>query len=112
MRALRRSGARSLAQRGTSSGRRGRYASHAPESTRRGVVSGRCGSRRAALRAAIETLHQNLFESEWREADTGRKRKYYRLSKEGRKALKEEKEHWLSVHTTLAKLWKPSPSSI
>ena len=55
---------------------------------------------------------EDLIESEWREADTGRKRKYYWLRKEGRKALKEEKEHWLSVHTTLAKLWKTSPSSI
>src|SRR5436189_4567869 len=55
---------------------------------------------------------EDLIESEWREADTGRKRKYYRLRKEGRKALQEEKEHWLAVHTTLAKLWKTSPSSI
>jgi DNA-binding PadR family transcriptional regulator len=55
---------------------------------------------------------EDLIESEWREADTGRKRKYYWLRKEGRKALQEEKEHWLSVHTTLAKLWKTSPSSI
>ena len=55
---------------------------------------------------------EDLIESEWREADTGRKRKYYWIRKEGRKALQEEKEHWLSVHTILAKLWKTSPSSI
>jgi len=54
---------------------------------------------------------EGLIESEWREADTRRKRKYYRLRKEGRKALQEEKEQWLSVHNTLAKLWKLSPSS-
>ena len=50
-----------------------------------------------------------LIESEWREAETGRKRKYYRLRKEGRKALLEEKQQWLSVHETLSKLWKPQP---
>jgi len=54
---------------------------------------------------------EGLIESEWREADTARKRKYYWLRKKGRKALQEEKEQWLSVHTTLAKLWKTSPSS-
>ncbi len=49
---------------------------------------------------------ENLIESEWREAETGRKRKYYRLRKEGRKALQEEKQQWLTVHETLIKLWK------
>jgi DNA-binding PadR family transcriptional regulator len=49
-----------------------------------------------------------LIESEWREAETGRKRKYYRLRREGRKALLEEKLQWLTVHETLSKLWKPS----
>lgn len=55
---------------------------------------------------------ENLIESEWREAETGRKRKYYRLCKQGRNALREEKEQWLSVHTTLTKLWKTPLSSI
>ena len=55
---------------------------------------------------------EELIESEWREAETGRKRKYYRLRKEGRKALKEEKEQWLSVHETLTRLWQTSPSLI
>jgi PadR family transcriptional regulator PadR len=52
---------------------------------------------------------EDLIESEWREADTGRKRKYYRLRKEGRKALQEEKQQWLTVHETLTKLWQPQP---
>ena len=51
----------------------------------------------------------DLIESEWREAETGRKRKYYRLRKEGRKALQEEKKQWLTVHETLAKLWNQQP---
>ncbi|MGH7994681.1 MAG: PadR family transcriptional regulator [Limisphaerales bacterium] len=54
---------------------------------------------------------KGLIESEWREAETGRKRKYYRLHKEGRKALHEEKKQWMSVHETLAKLWNTYPVS-
>lgn len=54
---------------------------------------------------------EGLIESEWREAETGRKRKYYRLCKEGRKALQEEKQQWMSVHKTLTKLWNTYPSS-
>ena len=54
---------------------------------------------------------EDLIESEWREAETGRKRKYYRLRKEGRKALREEKQQWMTVHETLANLWKAYPSS-
>jgi PadR family transcriptional regulator PadR len=54
---------------------------------------------------------EDLIESEWREAQTGRKRKYYRLLKEGRKALHEERQQWMSVHETLTQLWKPHPSS-
>jgi PadR family transcriptional regulator, regulatory protein PadR len=52
---------------------------------------------------------EGLIESEWREAETGRKRKYYRLRREGRKALQEERERWLAVHEALSKLWKIKP---
>ncbi|MEY2410656.1 MAG: PadR family transcriptional regulator, regulatory protein PadR [Verrucomicrobiota bacterium] len=52
---------------------------------------------------------QELIESEWREADTGRRRKYYHLCKEGRKALQVGKQQWITVHETLAKLWKNQP---
>jgi DNA-binding PadR family transcriptional regulator len=53
---------------------------------------------------------EELIESQWQEAKNGRKRKYYRLRKEGRQALQEEKQQWLAVHETLAKLWKQHPS--
>jgi len=52
---------------------------------------------------------EGLIESEWREAETGRKRKYYRLCREGRKALREEKQKWMTVHETLTRLWKMQP---
>jgi PadR family transcriptional regulator, regulatory protein PadR len=54
-------------------------------------------------------VQEGLIESEWKEADSGRRRKYYRLSREGKKALHTEKEQWLAVHNTLAGLWKTIP---
>ncbi len=55
---------------------------------------------------------EELLESEWREVESGHRRKYYRLCKEGRKALRAEKEQWMAVHTTLTKLWKTQPRLI
>jgi DNA-binding PadR family transcriptional regulator len=53
---------------------------------------------------------QGLVTSEWKEGDAGRRRKYYRLCKTGRKALQAEKSQWLMVHSTLSKLWKTHPN--
>jgi PadR family transcriptional regulator PadR len=53
-----------------------------------------------------------LIESEWKEADTGRQRKYYSISAGGRKALKAERQQWLTVHNTLGKLWSHKPVTI
>lgn len=50
-----------------------------------------------------------LVSSSWRTADSGRKRKYYRLTPRGRKALEVEKRQWLDVHAVLAKLWGLEP---
>jgi DNA-binding PadR family transcriptional regulator len=55
---------------------------------------------------------EGLIRSEWKEADTGRERKYYQLSSDGRKNLSVERDQWLSVHNTLCKLWKIKPVSI
>ena len=56
---------------------------------------------------------ENLIESEWRTAeDSGRRRRYYRIRKEGRKALQSEQQQWNVVHTTLMKLWNTKPHSI
>ena len=53
-----------------------------------------------------------LVASEWKQADTGRERKYYRLTSDGQKALKSEREQWLKVHNTMRRLWKTHPASI
>jgi DNA-binding PadR family transcriptional regulator len=48
---------------------------------------------------------RKLVSSCWKTAHTGRKRKYYRLTEEGRKALTEEREQWSVVDSALKKLW-------
>jgi PadR family transcriptional regulator PadR len=55
---------------------------------------------------------EELIESEWRTIDSGRRRKYYLLRKAGRAALREEQQQWMTVHTTLMKLWKTKPHLI
>jgi DNA-binding PadR family transcriptional regulator len=54
---------------------------------------------------------EDLIVSEWRESETGRERKYYRLTRDGHRALKKEKEQWLAAHNTLAQLWNLPPIS-
>ena len=55
---------------------------------------------------------EGLIESEWRVAESGRRRKYYRISRKGGRELQVERERWLAVHTTLNRLWKtPLPST-
>jgi PadR family transcriptional regulator PadR len=54
---------------------------------------------------------EGLVASDWREAESGRDRKYYRLNGDGRKALRSERNQWIAVHNTLCKLWKIQPSS-
>jgi DNA-binding PadR family transcriptional regulator len=50
-----------------------------------------------------------LIASEWKEADTGRQRKYYFISAGGHQILQQERRQWLTVHNTLAKLWALKP---
>ncbi|HVU39355.1 MAG TPA: helix-turn-helix transcriptional regulator [Opitutales bacterium] len=52
---------------------------------------------------------EELIASEWRESETGRERKYYRLTQSGRRALAKEKAQWLAAHNTLAQLWNLPP---
>jgi PadR family transcriptional regulator PadR len=46
------------------------------------------------------------IKSRWIEAESGRKRKYYRLTARGEKALAEQRSDWMAVNTTLVTLWK------
>jgi len=49
---------------------------------------------------------QGLIESYEERGDTGRKRRYYRLRPDGRRALGEERRQWHVVHAALAKAWR------
>src|SRR5262245_45997433 len=50
---------------------------------------------------------QRLVRSRWTKSESGRKRKYYSLQPEGRAALRQQKEQWTLVTSTLNQLWKP-----
>jgi PadR family transcriptional regulator PadR len=49
---------------------------------------------------------EGLIEARWGESETGRKRKYYSIKKDGKKALQEQREQWNLVHSVLSKLKK------
>ena len=44
--------------------------------------------------------------SRWVAAENGRKRKYYSLKKDGRRALNEQRDQWMTVHSVLSGLWR------
>jgi PadR family transcriptional regulator, regulatory protein PadR len=46
-----------------------------------------------------------LIESRWETAETGRKRKYYRVTEAGREQLAEERRQWRTVDGALRKIW-------
>ena len=50
-----------------------------------------------------------LIVSEWKQAENGRERKYYSIRPAGRAVLSTERQQWLTVHNTLAKLWNIRP---
>lgn len=51
---------------------------------------------------------QDLVSSRWVDSETGRKRKYYTLKAQGRKALRQQREQWTLVNSVLSQLWKPN----
>jgi DNA-binding PadR family transcriptional regulator len=48
---------------------------------------------------------QDLVAAKWGLSDTGRKRKYYRITKLGREQLAAQKEQWQAVDRTLRGVW-------
>ena len=47
---------------------------------------------------------ENLVESFWKDGENLRKRKYYRITKKGRGALKEKEEEWTLFTSTVNKI--------
>jgi len=50
-------------------------------------------------------LRLGLVESRWEVAETGRRRKYYRITADGRKHLAEQRQQWQAVDATLRGIW-------
>ena len=48
---------------------------------------------------------ERLIRSRWREAENGRRRKYYQLSAAGKRSLGVHRDQWNSVHRALTHLW-------
>ena len=46
-----------------------------------------------------------LVNTRWATAESGRKRKYYHLTDEGRAHLAEEQQQWQAVDSTLRRVW-------
>lgn len=51
------------------------------------------------------------IESSWKTADTGRERKYYKLTSEGKMELEEQYSQWNFINELIDKLWN-LPTSI
>ncbi len=45
-------------------------------------------------------------EARWEVAESGRRRRYYRLTPSGRERLAEERRQWETVEATLQRLWR------
>ena len=58
------------------------------------------------LYPVLHRLERNgLVASKWGTSDTGRRRKYYRLTKAGRAHLEAERQRWQVVDKTLHSIW-------
>ncbi len=53
---------------------------------------------------------KGLIKSRWGESETGRKRKYYSVKKEGQRMLAQHRAQWAVVHAVLAGLCEQSPA--
>ncbi len=48
---------------------------------------------------------EKLIASSWVKTETGRKRKYYKITPDGLKQLEKERAQWLNVNRVFVKLW-------
>lgn len=75
-----------------------------------GITGGEVQWTTGTLYPVLHSLENDgLLESFWQEADNAPRRKYYRLTKRGYRALEVEKRQWFKVHEALTALWGPAP---
>ncbi len=48
---------------------------------------------------------EGLIAARWGTADSGRRRKYYRLTPRGKKRLEQDRSSWLAMHRALTQAW-------
>jgi DNA-binding PadR family transcriptional regulator len=48
---------------------------------------------------------QGVITAKWRQSETGRKRRYYTLQRQGKSAIKQQQGQWLVVHQALSAAW-------
>jgi PadR family transcriptional regulator, regulatory protein PadR len=64
------------------------------------------------LYPVLHRLERNgLVAAKWASSESGRRRKYYRLTKDGRAQLEAERKRWQIVDATLHRVWmKAAPA--
>ncbi len=53
-----------------------------------------------------------LIESRWEQSESGRRRKYYRITKAGREQLADERRQWKTVDRALRNIWSALAESV
>jgi DNA-binding PadR family transcriptional regulator len=53
-----------------------------------------------------------FIKARWETAESGRKRKYYRITAQGKEQLTEERKQWQAVDATMRGIWKAFSISI
>src|SRR5512138_306199 len=62
--------------------------------------------------ALIKLEQEGYVESEWGSSDNGRRAKYYRLTRAGRKQLEREERDWRQATEILARFLAPSTGKV
>jgi DNA-binding PadR family transcriptional regulator len=73
----------------------------------RGASGGRLEWTDGMLYPVLHRLERmGYVEARWEIAETGRKRKYYRITPDGRSQLAEERRQWQAVDATMRGIWQ------
>ena len=65
------------------------------------------------LYPVLHRLERTGFvQARWEKADTGRRRKYYRITNAGQRQLQEDRRQWQAVDATLRGIWKSVADSV
>lgn len=73
----------------------------------RQLSGGRLEWKDGMLYPALHRLERlGLIEARWEVAESGRRRKYYRITSQGRAQLEDERRQWEAVDTTLRGIWQ------